>query len=211
MWMEAKQFNVSSYFFDTIELLRTKGDIILHSSFVQWSEDDEEYVTKFLEEEYNKEACNYPGMLPAFRPEAALWSAKTVFLSAQLLMLRDIPEVEFPKLLPPFNAEINLGAVLSGDLCLRFLPEIIEKAEDIDTYDGLIPLLDNLLLDWGYSSVGRRFADTDAQLRNTEVLKTKEFQLLLIERIVERNAQHAIHQELREIVQPYLEIDINEQ
>ena len=94
---------VISYFFDSVELLRTKGDIILHSEFVQWSEDDEEYVTQFLKKEYQKEAINYPGELPAFDGDAAIWGAKTVFVASQLLMLRDITELEFPKLVPAFD------------------------------------------------------------------------------------------------------------
>lgn len=204
-------FKIVSYFFDSIELLRTSGDIILHSSFVQWSEDDEEYVTQFLSEEYQKEAINFPGELPKFNEEAALWGAKTVFIASQLLMLRDIAELEFPKLLPAFDLEIDLGAILSSDLCLRFLPDIIEQAEDIDSYDGLIPLLDELLMDWSYSRIGRRLLDPNQKQRNIEPLKCKEMQLLLVERIEERNARFSVPNEIREIVKPYLEIDINEE
>lgn len=202
---------VISYFFDSVELLRTKGDIILHSEFVQWSEDDEEYVTQFLKKEYQKEAINYPGELPAFDGDAAIWGAKTVFVASQLLMLRDIAELEFPKLVPAFDQEVNLGAILSCDLCLRFLPDIIEKAEDIDTYDGLIPLLDQHLMAWSYSGIGRRLLEPNQKLSNIQPLKCKEMQLLLVERIEQRNAKYSVPNEIREIVKPYLEIDINEQ
>ena len=202
---------VISYFFDSVELLRTKGDIILHSKFIQWSEDDEEYVTQFLKKEYQKETINYPGELPSFNEAAAIWGAKTVFIASQLLMLRDIAELEFPKLLPAFDQGMDLGAILSCDLCLRFLPDIIEKAEDIDTYDGLIPLLDEHLLTWSYSSIGRRLHAPNQKLSNINLLKCKEMQILLVERIEQRKARYSVPNEIREIVKPYMEIDINEQ
>lgn len=201
---------VKSYFFDSIELLRTNGDIILHSNFVQWSEDDEEYAIQFLASEFQNEAVNYPGQLPPFNEAAAIWGAKTVFVASQLLMLRDIAELEFTKLLPSFDQKIDLSAILSADLCLRFLPDVIEQAEDIDTYDGLIPILDELLLNWSYSRIGRRLLDPKQEVPNIEPLKIKEMQLLLVERIVERKAQHTVPHEIRLIVKPYLEINLNE-
>lgn len=204
-------FDVTSYFYDSIELLRTKGDIILHSSFVRWSDDDEDYIKHFLAEEYQKEAVNYPGELPPFNESAAIWGAKTVFVASQLLMLRDIAELEFSKLLPPFDQQIDLGAILSCDLCLRFLPEIIEKAEDIDTYDGLIPILDDLLLNWSYSRIGRRLLDPTQEVEDIEPLRIKSMQILLVERIIERKAQHTVPNEIRLIVKPYLEINLNDE
>lgn len=204
-------FDVTSYFYDSIELLRTKGDIILHSSFVGWSGDDEGYVKQFLADEYQKEAINYPGELPPFNEEAAIWGAKTVFVASQLLMLRDIAELEFTKLLPPFDHDIDLAAILSCDLCLRFLPDIIDTAEDIDTYDGLIPILDDLLLNWSYSRIGRRLVDPSQEVTNIDPLKIKSMQILLVERIVERKAQHTVPNDIRLIVKPFLEINLNDE
>lgn len=208
--MEETDFNVTSYFYDTIELLRTNGDIILHSKFVQLTEDEEDYVTQFLAKEYLKESLSFPGDLPEFDGEAALWGAKTIFIASQLLMLRDIAELEFPNLLPPFDSEINEGAILSCDLCLRFLPEIVRQAEDIDTYDGLVPQLDLLLASWSYSGIGRRIIDPSIELSNTELLKSHAMQILTVDRVVQRKAQNSIPIEIREIVKPYIEIELNE-
>lgn len=210
MQPEETQFNITSYFYDSIELLRTNGNIILHSKFIQLSEDEEDYVTQFLAVEYLKEAHSFPGKLPEFDGKAALWGAKTVFIASQLLMLRDIPELEFPNLLPPYDSEINESAMLSCDLCLRFLPEIIEHAEDIDTYDGLIPQLDMLLANWGYSGIGRRISDASITLSNIDVLKSHAMQILTVDRVVKRKAECSIPNEIREIVKPYIDIELND-
>jgi hypothetical protein len=208
--MEEKEFNVTSYFYDSIELLQTSGNIVLHSKFVQVSEDEEDYVTQYLSMEYEKEAFNFPGVLPDFDAKAALWGAKTIFIASQLLMLRDIPEKEFSKLLPSYEHEVTIGSVLSCDMCLRFLTDIIRAAEDIDTYDGLIVILDKLLSQWSYSSIGRRFVDDSIEISNSELLKSSSMQILTVDRVVERKAQHSIPSEIREIVKPYIEIELNE-
>jgi len=199
------EFDITSYFFDSIELLRTKGDIVLHSELVQISEDEEEYVTRFLAQEYENEGVNFPGKLPPFDGEAALWGAKTVFIASQLLMLRDIPEIDFPKLLPNFDGEMSLSAILSCDLCLRFLPDIIDKAENLDTYDGLIPLLDKHLLTWSYSGIGRREPTPFVELNHLDLLKSRDMVILLVERVINRNAVFTAHSQIREIVKPYLD------
>lgn len=198
-------FDITSYFFDSIELLRRQGDIILHSQFVQISTDEEEYITQFLAQEYEQEGVNFPGVLPPFDGHAALWGAKTIFVASQLLMLRDLPSRDFPQLLPAYQGEVNHSAILSCDLCLRFLPDIIEKAEELDTYDGLIPLLDEHLCSWGYSGIGRRKIDPSAKLMHVDLLKSREMIILLVERVINRKAMHSVQHEIREIVKPYLD------
>lgn len=205
--MDEHHFNVTSYFYDSIELLRTKRDIIIHSSFVQISEDDEQYVTSFLENEFQKERCNFPGELPEFNANAAIWGAKTIFIAAQLLMLRDIPEKEFDLLLPMYSGEINESTVLSCDLCLRFLPEIIEQAQDIDTYDELIQRLEKLLSDWTYSAIGFRNSTFFNEEIDTNPYKSQAMRILLAERIVRRKSLHRIPESIKEIVKPYMGIN----
>lgn len=199
-----KDLELTSYFFDSIELLRTKGDIILHTEFIQWSQDDEEYVTRFLSEEYQREAINYPGEIPDFNSEAALWGAKITFVAAQLLMLRNVKDLVFNNSLPDFEGEMSLSAVLSADLCLKFLPEIIDKAADIDPYDELIEWLENILLKWHFSGIGRRIETPQEPIKHLELVKDSSMMLLYSDRIVKRGAMHSVHQEIKEIVKPFL-------
>jgi hypothetical protein len=46
------------------------------------------------------------------------------------------------------------AAILSADLCLRCLPDVIEKAREINPDDPLIGLLEDLLPVWHYSGIG---------------------------------------------------------
>lgn len=197
-------FEPTSYFFDSIQLLRTEGDIILHSKFVQWSEDEEEYVVEFLSNEYKKERIHYPDGLPDFDKSAALWGAKITFISAQLLMLREVEGLDFNKVLPHFEEEMSISAILSADLCLKFLPEIIEKASDIDPYDELIEWLDEILINWPYSGIGRRNVDDRDGIKHLDLLKDHLMILVYSDRVVKRRAVHRIPQEIKEIINPLL-------
>jgi hypothetical protein len=208
--MEEKEFDITSYFYDSIELLRTSGNIVLHSKFIQVSEDEQEYVTQFLSKDFENEELNFPGKPPKFDAKAALWGAKSIFIASQLLMLRDISETEFPELLPIYTGEVDESAMMSCDMCLKFLPEIIEQAEDIDTYDGLIPHLEKLLAPWCYSGIGRRLIDPSITFSNIDVLKSHPMQILTVDRVVQRKAHYRIPQEIKEIVKPYIEIGLNE-
>lgn len=199
-----KDLQLTSYFFDSIELLLTKGDIILHSEFVQWSEDDEEYVTRFLSDQYQKEAIHYPSELPVFNEEAALWGAKITFVAAQLLMIREVEGLDFNTALPDFQGDMSVSELLSADLCLKFLPKIIEKAAEIDPYDELIEWLDKILFKWHYSGIGRRIVDDSATIENLDVVKDPLMLLLYSDRIVKRDAVHSVHHEIKEIVKPLL-------
>jgi len=197
-------FEPTSYFFDSIQLLRTEGDIILHSKFVQWSEDEEEYVAEFLSNEYKKELIHHPNGIPDFDKPAGLWAAKITFVSAQLLMLREVEGLDFNIALPKFDGEMSVSTILSADLCLKFLPEIIEKASEIDPYDELVDWLDQVLINWPYSGIGRRNIDDKEEMKHLNLLKDPLMVLLYSDRTVKRNAVHRIPQEMKEIINPLL-------
>ncbi|NVK63019.1 MAG: hypothetical protein HWE22_00480 [Flavobacteriales bacterium] len=199
------EFDITSYFFDGIELLRMKGGIVMHSEIIQISEDEEEYVTRFLKQEYESEGVKFPGKLPPFDGEAALWGAKTVFVASQLLSLRDNSELDLPQLLPKYDGEMSVSAILSCDLCLRFLPKVIEKAEHLNTYNGIIQRLDSFLLTWSYSGIGRQPTNTSESLNYLDLLKSRDMIILLIERIIKRKALYTVHRQIREIVKPYMD------
>ena len=186
-------------------MLCLRGDMILHSSFVAASEDEDEFVIQLLQKEYGKFALHFPGTLPDFDPDAALFGAKTVFTAAQLLLLRDVPESGFEQYIPVYAGNMHLGAVLSSDLCLRFLPEIIDHAHHIDRHDDLVPHLEFLLNAWPYSSIGRRFVSELPAPENVEVLHTESMRILCSERVIERQAQHRLSEEMKQFVQPFIE------
>jgi hypothetical protein len=110
-------------------------------------------VIQFLNTEYEKEKKEYPLLAPDFDADAAFWAAKTVYISAQLLLYRANKETDLPQLLPDFGQEQTAEAILSADLCLRFLPDIITHLQLIDPEDALLPLLQKIIHQWHYSGI----------------------------------------------------------
>jgi hypothetical protein len=142
------------YFYNTIYQLRTKEEIILYDKLFEIKEGDEALVKEFLQIEFNIESKNHPFSTPKYDAESALWAAKIVYTACQILLYRENKEAELTDLLPAFTQPITTEAILSADLCLRFLPQILAEAKLIDPEDYLIPILESILKQWHYSGIG---------------------------------------------------------
>ena len=142
------------YFYNTIYQLRTKEEIILYDKLFDIKEGDEALVKEFLQIEFNIESKNHPFSTPKYDAESALWAAKIVYTACQILLYRENKEAELTDLLPAFTQPITTEAILSADLCLRFLPQILAEAKLIDPEDYLIPILESILKQWHYSGIG---------------------------------------------------------
>lgn len=142
------------YFYNTIYQLRTKEEIILYDKLFDIKEGDEALVKEFLQVEFNIESKNHPFSTPKYDAESALWAAKIVYTACQILLYREHKEAELTDLLPAFTQPITTEAILSADLCLRFLPQILAEAKLIDPEDYLIPILESILNQWHYSGIG---------------------------------------------------------
>lgn len=151
--MELKQ-SMPHYFYDTIYQLRTKEEIILYNKLLYFNEDDEALVKEFLKIEFDVESENHPFSTPKYHAESALWAAKIVYTACQILLYREHKEAELKDLLPLFSQAITTETILSADLCLRFLPQLLAEAMRIDPEDPLIPILENILNQWHYSGIG---------------------------------------------------------
>lgn len=173
-------------FLDTIYHLRTIEQIILTDKFSAISKNEEMECTLFLEAEYEREILEYPGIAPGFNSEAALWAAKTVYLAAQLLLYREHEISDLEQLLPEFGQKNEASAMLSADLCLRFLPQITSEMKRIDPDDPVIQILEKHLYRFHYSTIGFEMdvekIDFDSVASNDCLLQ------LYIDRIVHRKA-----------------------
>lgn len=175
-----------SSFLDTIYHLRTIEQIILSDKLLTISKEEEKDTISFLEAEYEREILEYPGVAPEFKADAALWAAKTVYLAAQLLLYREHKFTDLEVILADFDGNQDASAVLSADLCLRFLPQIIEEMKRIDPDDLLIPILEKHLYQFHYSSIG---FEMDIKKINFDIIASNDcLQQLYIERIVHRKA-----------------------
>ena len=142
------------YFYETIYQLRANEEIILYDKLLYFKGDDEALVKEFLQIEFDVESENHPFSTPKYNAESALWAAKIVYTACQILLYREHKEAELTDLLPLFSQPITTEAILSADLCLRFLPQILAEAKLIDPEDHVIPILENILNQCHYSGIG---------------------------------------------------------
>jgi hypothetical protein len=143
-----------NYFLKMIKHLREDEGVMLYALLLNISNKNAWEVAEYLENSYQQEVLDYPYQAPAYELKAALWGATTVYIAAQLLLYRENKVAEITAFLPPYDQNITPGAILSVDLCLRFLPDIIKELQKIDTEDPLIPLLEDYLKTWHFSGIG---------------------------------------------------------
>jgi hypothetical protein len=141
------------YFLKMIRHLREQEEIMLYGNLLTFTALEAAAVGTFLKSEYEKEASGYPPAYPAFNTEAALWAAQLVYVSAQLMLYRENKEKDLTLLLPSYVPAIDSSAMVSADLCLRFLPDMLIQLKLIDSEDALIELLEKILQEWHYSGV----------------------------------------------------------
>ncbi|PIF30645.1 hypothetical protein CLU81_1085 [Flavobacterium sp. 9] len=182
----SKMESTKTPFLDTIYHLRTIEQIILYNKIMTVSRSEEIDTTSFLETEYENEILEYPDVAPKFNPDAALWAAKTVYSAAQLLLFREHKISELLDFLPKYHGEIDASALLSADICLRFLPQIILEMKRLDADDLVIPILENHLVQFHYSVIGY---EIEIEKINFDILAVNDsLKGLYLNRIVERKA-----------------------
>lgn len=181
-----------NYFLYMIKNLRLNEEVMLYNNILQIKELESEEVVSFLKQEYENEILNYPFTAPQFNSESALWAAKTIYYSTQLMLYREHKEADLNNLIPDFEKEIATAEILSADLVLRFLPNIINQLKFIDSEDKLIALLEEKLIKWHYSGVNYKL---EINKLNFDAIKQNKTMLqLYINKIMEfKNIELAKH------------------
>jgi len=141
------------YFLKVITRLRLVEEILLLGHVLTIPAPEAEEVKAFLLYEYEREQLDYPYVVPAFDEAAALWAAQTIYMAAQLILYRQDEPEELEKLLPLYKGAQTESAILSADLCLRFLPNMIYQLTLIDPADPLVALLEKIIHQWHYSGI----------------------------------------------------------
>ena len=188
-----------------IETLRKNEAVILYGQFSSIDDDEKKKGVEFLETEYKLEKNEYPFRSPDFNPTAALWSAEIIYKVAQLILYREHKSEELTHLLPPFAGELTDSAMLSADLCLRFLPEMLEQLKLIDSQDSLIVLLEGYLHQWHYSGIG---ATTEIEELDFSIITSNAclFQLYCNRIIDKKQLNFANHPQMSERIKASLGI-----
>lgn len=140
-------------FLETISYLRQEEHLVIHDSIFKTTKAEDEDILLFLEQEYENESLNYPFSAPKFNRESGLWASKIVYYAALLLLHRNDTKKDLKNLFPNYGGGIDPSAILSADLCLRFLPQINFELKRIDVEDPLIPILESILCTWHYSAI----------------------------------------------------------
>lgn len=173
-----------SPFLDTLFLLRKEESMTVFSEIQDISKKEEQDAVHYFESEFQKERLEFFLDKVEFDSETAVWAAKVLYHSAQLHLLRENTSKDLHQLIPMFKGKKTISAILSADLSLRFLPQIVEVLQITDSQDPLIKMLENILIEFHYSAVG-----FDLNLENInweEELKDKTYRKLYLERIVEK-------------------------
>lgn len=175
-----------SPFLDTLFLLRKEGTLTIFSDLKTLSEKEEKEAEDFFESEFEKERLDFLSDKIPFNKEAAIWAAKVLYHSAQLYLIRKDTAKNLEKLIPQYQGEKNTSAILSADLSLRFLPQLLDALQVADSTDPLVKMLENILHQFHYSGIG---LDLNLEKINwEEELKNKTYRKLYLERIVEKKA-----------------------
>ena len=142
-----------NYFLNLLTSLRQSEVIILYKNEWSVSQNDENEAITFLEQEYNKEAYNFPHKAPDFDHKAALWAGKIVYYASLYLLYRENDDQEIAALIQDYPDEQTPSAILSADVVLRFIPDILSELQAIDTGDVLVSLLEKIIIKWHYSAL----------------------------------------------------------
>ncbi|PKF73621.1 hypothetical protein CW752_13680 [Chryseobacterium sp. PMSZPI] len=173
-----------SPFLDTIFLLRKEECITLFSNLQTVSPQEEAEAGDYFETEFEKERLEFLSDQLICNKDTAIWAAKILYHSAQLYLIRENTQKNIENLIPEYRGVRDISCILSADLSLRFLPQIVTALYSIDPEDPLIPMLENILTEFHYSGIGY---DLNLEKINwEEELKDKTYRKLYLERIVEK-------------------------
>jgi len=175
-----------SPFLDTLFLLRQEECITIFSDIHEISKKEEEDAMDYFQAEFEKERLEFLSDTIVCDTETALWAAKVVYHSAQLYLIRENTAKDLNKLIPSFKVKKEVSALLSADLSLRFLPQIVSALQRADPEDPVVKMLESILKQFHYSAIGY---DLDPEGINwEEELKDKTYRKLYLERIVDKKA-----------------------
>lgn len=142
-----------NYFLKMIQHLWQEEEVVLYGYLLKVTKSEATETSNFLKEKYEQEALGYPYQAPAFDPGAATWAATLCYKATQLLLYRENEEEDIPALFNKYTGPQTPSAIVSADLCLRFVPDIISELKVIDPGDPLIEILEAILQEWHYSGV----------------------------------------------------------
>lgn len=145
----------------------------VHLSY-QWYKVDakeQQQAITYLLHYHRQESLNHPYQVPDFDAPAAIWGALFLYHAAQAILNRQATLENITPLFNAYQGPKTPAAILSVDLSLRFLADLLDKLKTINPDDGLILLLEQQLEQWPYSAVGYSIQQFPAQELNDPCLR----------------------------------------
>ncbi len=141
---------------------------------------------------YRDDIQDMPASAPPFHEEAALWAAT---LAYRIVQLADASvSSEIITLLPSFTPPVTPAVIYSADLCLRYLPDLLQYTPPgpLQTY------ILHIAAQWPFSSTGMPISLTGTL---TPILQDKALLQAYADRIiVSRDTSRCQHPEIKNAV-----------
>lgn len=193
----------NKHFLEMIQTLRQSEELILRVNTYEISAKEKEEVALFLKAEYKKESINYPNKAPAFDSNAAIYAAIFLYQTAQLILYREQREEDINKYYSAYEGTIDASAMVSADLCLRFIPHLLKGIILINADDPLIPILEKRMYFWAYSAI----EIPNFNYIKFDIEKNKCITNLFLDRVIEfKNLAIAKHEPFKTLIKAKLGI-----
>ena len=172
---------------DFIRSLREKGRVEL--ALPQQTEPASAYAVleHYLLAAYEQEAKVLPRPLPPFEAQAALWAAALIQRCALAILDRQQSAKDLALAFGSYEPQPQASAMLSADLCLRYLPALYQKLQELGPEDPLLPHLRDLGQIWHYSALGLPGLDLPS-LDLNPLQASPALRLAYLDRLLERRA-----------------------
>jgi hypothetical protein len=135
---------------------------------------------------------NMAHQAPEVSLRVALWAARLLHDSCQLLVLRNLGERQISAVLTVACPELpSAKTAYSADLFLRYLPSLLDLARRLAPGDPLVPLLEGVGLQWPLSCVAMRLK-TRPTGNTSHILAHPGLLQLYVDRIIEHRSYYWI-------------------
>jgi MoxR-vWA-beta-propeller ternary system domain bpX4 len=158
------------------------GNVVVPRTISPIAGDDLDASLVLLQELYDQDVLNMPFGPPAFDSNTAVWAAEYIFYVCQLILLRDVDELQLQNYLKAFEGEQSATAIYSADLLLRFLPDLFRLSSGLSPEDPLVANLKQTAITWPYSSIGLKEVAVEIPI---EILNNECLRLSYIDRIIQ--------------------------
>ena len=179
-----------------------QGNVTVANRIRPFPKKDRQEAVKVLQHFYQQEVLEMPNQAPFFSEEAAAWAAEYLYRAIQLVMLRDLGEEVIEQHLKPYSQPITPQAIVSVDLCFRYLSDLFDLAKGLAPNDPLVLRLKETAKRWPFSSVGM---ELELPLRHQIILDDHCLRYAYIDRIIKaKDKQRAKIPEITVLIQEAL-------